>query len=203
MKKTFAIVLMTIFFVSIAAEADAQRRSRKSRNSDKSERSSRSKRDRDRDSGTETIGLKDRLYYEIPIGNLNFNGGFSISGKPSVGYKLTESLSGGLGLRTFYYFINNPPGAEDESLLFYGPAVFGRFKVTQDIYIQAEYDYNSYQFNSNADRLWVGTPLVGLGYSSGYGPWKYGLQLLFILDSEARDFERSTVDYWINFNYNF
>jgi len=209
MKKSFAIVLMTLFFFSIATEADAQRRSKKSRSSDRSERT-RSSRDRgdsdrtrDRDRETETIGLKDRLYYEIPIGNLNLNGGFSISGKPSVGYKATERLSAGVGVRTFYYFINNPAGFDDQSFLFYGPAVFGRVKVTQDIYIQAEYDYNSYQFSQNADRRWIGTPLLGLGYSSGYGPWKYGLQLLFIMNDEIRNIEGSVVDYWININYNF
>lgn len=206
MRKIFILTLMTIFFVSVASDADAQRRKRKSRSSDRSERNSRSDRsdrDRDRDAETETIGIKDRLYYEIPIGNLNFNGGFSISGKPSVGFKFTERASAGLGVRTFYYFVNRPQGVEDESYLFYGPAVFGRFKVTQDIYIQAEYDYNSYQFSPNADRRWIGTPLLGVGYSSGYGPWKYGLQLLFMLDDEVRNVENSVVDYWINFSYNF
>lgn len=204
MKRNFAITLFILFFLGFISEAEAQRRSSSSRSSSRSERSSRSAdRDQDRDSDTETIGIKDRLYYEIPIGNLNFNGGFSISGKPSVGYKFTERLSTGLGLRTFYFLVNNPPGFDDQSFLFYGPAVFGRFKITQDIYIQAEYDYNSYQFNSNADRRWVGTPLFGVGYSSGYGPWKYGLQLLFIVDDEIRDLENSVVDYWINFSYNF
>lgn len=201
MKRILVLALMTIFFASIATEMDAQRRSSKKRSSDRSERSDR-RSSRDRDTDEDKVSLKDRLYYEIPLGNINFNSGFSISLKPSVGFKATERLSAGLGMRTFYYFINNR-GFDDESYLFYGPALFGRFKVTQDIYIQAEYDYNSYQFNNNADRRWIGTPLVGLGYSSGYGPWKYGLQLLFILDNEIRDIENSVVDYWININYNF
>lgn len=200
---------MTIFFLGVVVEADAQRRSSKSRSSDRSERSSRSSRSRDTD--TEKIGLKDRLFYEIPVGNIGFNGGFNISLKPTVGYKFTERLGVGLGVRSFYYFINiQDPNADDPSLLFFGPSAFGRFKVSQDIYIQAGYDYNSYKydestrrFSPNSPRIWRGSPMVGLGYNSGYGPWKYGLQLLFMVDNDVRDIEGSAVDYWINFSYNF
>jgi len=200
---------MTIFLLGVVVEADAQRRSSKSRNSDRSERSSRSSRNRDAD--TEKISINDRLFYEIPIGNIGFNGGFSISLKPTVGYKFSERFGVGVGLRSFYYFLNNPNiNGEDASLFLFGPSTFARFKVTQDIYLQAGYDYNSYKYDEvrqqaslTADRTWFGSPMIGAGYSSGYGPWKYGLQLLFMVDDDVRNRENSAVDYWINFSYNF
>jgi len=191
-----------MFFLTIVTESEAQRRSSKRRSSDRTEKRSRDESRTSRDGDTETLGLADRLYYEIPLGNIGFSNGFNISLKPSVGYKFTERLSAGLGIRTFYQFVNRPAGFDDESFLFYGPAVFGRFKITEEIYIQGEYDYNSYA-SSNVDRFWQGSPLVGLGYTSGYGPWKFGIQVLFITDDDVRNIEGNTIDYWFTFSHNF
>ena len=85
----------------------------------------------------------------------------------------------------------------------YGPSLYGRFKVANEFYIQTEYDFMSYDFGPNADRQNEATPMVGIGYLSGYGPWTFGIQLLFITNNTVRDIENSALDYWFSFSYNF
>jgi len=193
LKKYFSIALLTLFFATIAMEADAQRRSRTSRDSDRNTRSSRS-----RDTDTETIGFKDRLFGDIMIGNIFFNGGLSISAKPGIGYKFTERLAAGLGARLFSL---NQVGRDNDYFI-YGPAIFGRFKIAEQFYLQAEYDNNTYS-GPNSDNVTLGTPLIGGGYVSGYGPWKIGIQLLYVIDSDVQFIENRFIDYWIQATYNF
>ncbi len=190
-KKHISIALMVLFFVSIAAESFSQRRS------------SRSSRTSSRDKKEEKASISDQLNYEISIGNISFNQGFQISFKPHVAYNFGTRASAGVAFRGFYYFQNLPAGSDDVSFFDYGPSVFGRFKVTPEFFLQTEYTHMSYDYGANADRRSAGSPLVGGGYMSGYGPWKFGIQLMFITDDSVRNEERSSIDYWFSFSYNF
>lgn len=192
-------------FLSFMPDADAQRRGTKKRErkEDTSQNSEKSRSSRDRGGDTESISLKDRMNYEISIGNINFNSGFAISLKPAAAFKFNERLSAGAALRSFYIFQNRGFGQDDISLFHYGPSAFGRFKVSNEIYLQAEYNYMSYDAGPNGDRVNEGSPYIGGGYLSGFGPWKFGIQLLFITDDTIRNIENTTLDYWFSFSYNF
>ncbi|MBT8233347.1 MAG: hypothetical protein HKO66_02520 [Saprospiraceae bacterium] len=204
-KKVISVSLLLLFFLSVSTDVEAQKRGTKKR--EKKERSDssnseRSRSSRDRGESSNTVSFTDRINYEISIGNISFNQGFGITLKPHAAYKFTERLSAGIAVRTFYDFVNIVNG-DDLSLFSYGPSGFGRFKITDEIYVQGEYNIMSYDQGPNGDRVSKSSPMFGLGYLSGYGPWRFGLQLLFIGNEEFRDFERSTVDYWFSFSYNF
>jgi len=195
-KKIISISLLVVFFLSFSTEVDAQRK-RSKRKSDTKERS-RSSRER---SEKETVSFADKLTYDINVGNITLNNGFGITLKPAVGYKFTERLSAGLALRAFYNFVN-VRGGDDVSFFSYGPAAYGRFKISEEIYLQGEYLRMSYDGGPNGDRFSRSTPMIGGGYVSGFGPWKFGIQLLFALNEDFREVE-DLVDYWFTFTYNF
>ncbi len=197
-KNIISISLLVIFFLAFSTDVDAQRkRSKKKTTKTETKKRSRSSRDRDENK----VKFTDRLNYDINVGNISLNNGFGITLKPSVGYKFTERLSAGLALRAFYNFVNIR-GGDDLSLFSYGPSVYGRFKVSEQFYFQGEYSSMSYDAGPNGDRFSAKSPMFGGGYLSGFGPWKFGIQLLFVVDEDFRDIE-NTIDYWFSFSYNF
>ena len=115
-KKVIPISLAFIFCLALSTDADAQKkRSKKRKSRDKTENEERSRSSRDRGYQEETISFADRINYDINIGNIGFNQGFQLSAKPSAGYKFTDRVSAGLGLRFFYQFINFTNGTPDQS----------------------------------------------------------------------------------------
>ena len=188
-KKHISVILLVLFFVSVAEEAFSQRTT-----------SRRSSRDRDRQE--EKVSFADKLNYNIGLGNVGLGSNFSISLKGTVAYKPIDQLAFGGGGR-FLYIFTNRIGGPDISLFDWGGVAFGRFLITENIYIQGEYNFASFDRGDNFDRLNHSYPQFGGGYMSGYGPWKYGIQLLFVADELARDYTGTTIDYWIMFSYNF
>ena len=206
MHKIFTAVFILFFLIGAATEADAQRRGTRQRDTD----SERSRSSRDKDSDKESIPLSDRLIYDIHIGQLGFNQGFQISMKGGSAYKFNDMFSLGLGLKTFYYAINNPGTSNDGSIFDYGVYLYPRVKLSEQFYIKGEYYYISkdFDFNNtgNAERRTKGVPLIGAGYLSGFGPWKFGLELLYIAaDNETKDFYfyGDFFEYMFTFSYNF
>ncbi len=164
-------------------------------------------RDRDRrDSRHQQDDIRQNLWYGISIGNLFFFGDFSISGKFQAGYKPVDQVSVGLQAKIYYDFVNNV-GA-DFSTLTYGVGPEVRLKISENFYAIGEYNITSLQnvpSRRPPNRVSLNFPSAGIGYQQGRGPWKFGAQILFIFSDEARDpfhLNRS-VDYWIDFNYNF
>ncbi len=49
----------------------------------------------------------------------------------------------------------------------------------------------------------VNYPLFGLGYMSGTDKWRFGIELLYIANEKARDYQGSIVEYWFGASYNF
>ena len=208
-KKIISINLLVLFFLMLAVEADAQRRSSRSRSSrtEESDRS-RSRSSRARQADEEKIPLRDRIIYDIHIGQLGFAQGFTISAKGGAAYKFTDRLSLGAGLKTFYFLQNNPGSSQDVSIFNYGPYIYPRFKISEQIYLKAEgymISFDNDPFNTgNSDRINEFIPMFGAGYVSGFGPWKFGLELLFIPSDSDRDLYYGDVfEYMFSFIYNF
>jgi len=114
-----------------------------------------------------------------------------------------ERVSIGLQMKMYYDLINRR-AAPDISLLTYGGGPEVRFKISETFQVIGEYNIMSLE-NANQNRFNINYPSAGIGYYQGRGPWTFGVQLLFIISDEARDpinLNRS-VDYWIEFNYNF
>lgn len=201
-KKLISIALLTVFMMLTVTEAEAQRRSKK-RSTDRSERST--ERSSRRDEDTEKISLKDRITYDIMIGNVGFNQGFQFSGKFAAGYKPIERLTLGAGLKPYYEFVNliqnpNQPSDSDYSLFSYGIYPYARFLVAEQFYLKGEYNFFSYD-SRNSGRISRNFPLVGGGYASGFGPWKFGIEVLFAVSNEGRD-NYTFIEYMVSFMYN-
>ena len=170
--------------------------------------SSQRTRTRDRNRGDrveEKENFRDNIWYGISLGNLFFFGDFSFSGKFQAGYKPINAVSIGLQAKFYYDFQNNV--GPDLSLFSYGGGPEVRLKITEGFYAIGEYNIMSIEgFRSGSTiRSNMNYPNVGIGYQQGRGPWKFGAQILFILNDEARDPNHlnRAVDYWIDFNYKF
>jgi hypothetical protein len=153
----------------------------------------------------EASSLKDKLNIEIKLGNPNFsNSIFTLNFKTNVGYKLKSWASAGVGIRPGYTYVNNPSGVNDVSLFDIGAFGYARAKVSNSIYLQAEYGIQSLDNIANAagPRINFATPQVGGGYMSGVGNWSYGAEVLLNINDVARD-QVGVVEYWINFSYKF
>jgi len=152
--------------------------------------------------------LMEKINPELKFGNLGFFNGLSISTKLNVGYKLSERFTAGVGGKLFYdqYARVGP----DLSTTSYGGLVHARGKITNEIYVQAEYafmDYERFVYDSRNVLLLqeakINTPLIGLGYISGAGKWRFGVELLYIVNDQAREFQGSVIEYWFGASYNF
>ena len=150
----------------------------------------------------ETVSIKEKLNYEIKIGNPGFgNNVFSFTSKFNVGYKLTSWATAGLGVRGGLVYINNPAGISDNTYVDYGTFLYGRGKITKSIYLQAEYGHQNAALNNGTrQKFWA--PLVGGGYMQGTGNWSYGVELLYNINQVAQDFN-GPIEYWLNFSYKF
>ena len=197
------IIGFLLFSVSflISNDIDAQRRSSK-RSSDRSSRTERTT-SRSNDADTERIGIKDRLAYDILLGNISLGSGFQLSGKVAAGYKPIERITAGGGLKFFYAF-QNLQGPNNFSSFSYGIYPYARFKITESIYVKGEYAYFVID-GGNGDNITPWIPFLGGGYTSGFGPWKFGLELLLIVKDSDRDnfFRGDLFEYTFGATYNF
>ena len=184
------ILFVILIFVAGTTESEAQNRRR-------SKVVEKPKKEVNEDSKT----FGQLLNYEIKLGNIGFGNAFSLSLKPSVGYKFADFFTGGVGSRIFYTYFNNPVPIPDDSYFDYGGFGFARFKFAKQFYIQGEYNFQSFEFRNN-QRTNLSYPVLGAGYNSGNEGWSYGIEINFIMDDAARDFA-GLLEYWISFSYNF
>ncbi len=150
----------------------------------------------------------DKLNPEIKFGNLGFFNGLSISSKAGVGYKIHNRFTAGVGGKLFYdqFSVQGP----DPSVFDFGGLVYGRGKITNEIYVQAEYAFMKYAADPDGYQIRnlfldkkVNYPLFGLGYVSGVNKWRFGIELLYIASETAQDIQGSIVEYWFGASYNF
>ncbi|MFZ1750815.1 MAG: hypothetical protein WAU01_11515 [Saprospiraceae bacterium] len=154
------------------------------------------------------ISLMEKINPELKFGNLGFFNGLTISTKVNAGFKFSDRFSAGAGMKLFYdqYSYTGP----DPSVLDIGALFYGRAKITQEIYFQGEYalmgyakDPDGYTIRGYVEKQKVNYPLFGLGYTSGMGKWRFGIELLYIASEQARDIQGSVVEYWFGASYNF
>mgnify|MGYP006948855481 CR=1 FL=1 len=152
--------------------------------------------------------IYEHLGGELLFGNLGFFNGLSVSTKLSLGYKITSGIALGGGTKLFYdqYSVVGP----DPSVFDIGGFFMGRARIYQDIYFKAEYafmryekDPDGYSIRNLYENVSVNYPLVGLGYMSGAGKWKFGVELMYIANETAQDIQSSVIEYWFGANYNF
>jgi hypothetical protein len=196
----FFILVFCVFVM--ADHADAQVRKRTTSTTSKNKKSVKNKMEI-------TPPFSEKLTGDLLFGNLGFFNGLSISSKANVGYKLHERFSAGGGMRLFYdqFSVQGP----DPSILDLGGFVYGRGKITNEIYVQAEYAFMNYSkdpdgflpFRGIIENEAINFPLIGAGYMSGGDKWKFGIQLMFNTNERARDLQRSIIEYWFGASYNF
>ncbi len=198
-------LLSFLFMFLVIEDTDAQKKRRKSRTTDDESTIIRSSRDRDE----YRAPWRDKLVYEVGIGNIGFFGGggssqFNFATKLSAGYKIFNRLTAGPYGKLDYLLIN--ANSEDFNLLNYGLGVYSRFKLFEPLYLKAEYGLQSYAYDARSlviERDNFIVPMVGAGYVQGFGKWKGGFEVMFNVNEEARDFSNTVVEYWLKFDYNF
>ena len=193
---TFILVLMSLIIVD---DIQAQRRSTSSRRT--SSRTSRSTVD-DRRRTVEKEKLAEQ-WLAIHLGNVGFNGGFSLSTKFSYGFEFNDRFSIGANARFQYDFLNLR-GIPDLNLLSYGIGPQARIKIVNEFFLIGEYNYyslNLFDQSFNTFRFNEFSAAVGAGYKTGLGPWTYGVHILYPFDEIVRDV--NSLEYWIDFNYKF
>ncbi len=186
MKKRNLIFVIVLILLSFSIDGFSQVR----------KKSSKSKAAKEKTEKAEKVSFMDKLNPEIKFGNIGFFNGFSVSSKMNVGYKLSNRFTVGAGGKLFYDS-QVIVGAPDPSNFDYGGLLYARGKITPEIYIGAEYAFMKYDYYQSK----VNYPLIGAGYMSGVGDWKFGIELLYIASEQARDFQGSVVEYWFGASY--
>lgn len=196
--KFLVLFFCVIFFFE---SADAQVRRRTTSTSTRAKKETKKQRE-------PATPLYEKINGELLFGNLGFFNGLFISSKANVGYNLSKRFSAGGGMRLFYnqYSFQGP----DPSILDLGGVVYGRAKITNEIFIQTEYAFMSYSKDPDGFRIRdqfedisINFPLVGLGYMSGGDKWKFGIQLMYNTNEQARDLQGNVIEYWFGASYNF
>ena len=147
--------------------------------------------------------LQDRLTGDIKLGNLGFFQDLHLSGKGNVGYKVADYFSAGLGCKVFYsqIFIAAAP---DQMYTDLGGFVYARGKIFENFFLQAEYNYTSFDYlNGALPGEALTYPSVGGGYASGVSNWRFGVEINLLLNERARDYQGSVLEYWVGAFYNF
>jgi hypothetical protein len=93
---------------------------------------------------------------------------------PFLAYRFHERASVGLGL-TYQYFRDNRFGVPF-TFNMYGPRVFSRFHISDQLFLHAEYEYLLSKLQDNNGLLlnerWRGEAFVGMGYLTKFGSRK-------------------------------
>lgn len=118
-------------------------------------------------------------------GNLGFNiaqNYLFLDISPIIGYKITENLGAGVGLR--YSLLKNLSSKDSWSN--YGGSVFARYKIISQLFLHTEFEvlqsYNYDPFSINyGDRALAYMWFAGGGYATTGGGLNFSLMLLYDL----------------------
>lgn len=194
LKIKYVVFILAAMFVTYS-DADAQVRKRTTAKKNAKEKK-------------ESVSFLQKVNPEIKLGNVGFFNGLFISSKLNAGIKLHDRFSLGAGTKLFFnqYSQQGP----DPSIFDIGGLVYGRAKITNSIYFQAEYafmrygkDPDGYLIRNIFENQKINYPLLGIGYFTGVGNWRFGMELLYITNNLARDYQNSIVEYWFGGSYNF
>ena len=124
-----------------------------------------------------TSSTVSKWYYGGTVGFNFWSDYFYLSINPLVGYQVSPKFS--VGGKLMYSYINDQSyeGLELTSNN-YGAGIFTRFRPIYQIYLQAEFDYASYEnytiytnpIRTESERNWVPFLLLGGGFVQRVGP---------------------------------
>ena len=170
----------------------------------------------------ETKSFTDNLWYGLNIGNLQFGSNyFSLGAGPMVGYRLIDQLSVGALVKFDYVYIKGTlfSGSQFENYRFstldIGPTVFARYKIMDQLFVQAEYERASFQREQisgggipviidgkvQKERYGENYMYVGVGYGGGF-PFGTYVSLHFNVLDDINS-TRIPWDYRIGLTWNF
>lgn len=116
--------------------------------------------------------FKDKLFFGGGLG-LSFGDVTYVNVAPVIGYRITPKLSTGMRLTYQYRKYKNPfPPYDSFESNDFGIGAFGRFIVFGPVYLQAEYEYLSYEYYTTADskeRLGFNSFMAGGGIMQPIG----------------------------------
>lgn len=127
------------------------------------------------------LTFRDRIFTGGNLGFNIFQNYLFLDLAPIVGYRVTEKLGAGIGLR--YSLIRNLTTKENWSN--YGGSVFARYKVIPQIFLHTEFEaLRSYNYDllspNYGDRAMAYMWFAGAGYSTGGGSGvNFSLMLLY------------------------
>lgn len=205
MKYHYLIPIISILILGVFTDANAQRKNgtKKRENTTTTRSTDTENTSRTKSTGLTAQNILQNLNTDIKVGNVGLTGNiFQISTKLNAGYKFTDWFSTGLAFKYGLYMFNDIGKTNDFALHDFGVGAYARAKVFQQFYAQVEYDINNIAVNLD-DRDTIGSTYIGGGYLQGWGNWKFGAEILFILNDELRDFQNTFVEYWFQASYNF
>jgi hypothetical protein len=136
------------------------------------------------------LPFKDRLTFNVG-GGLMFGTYTNINIQPQIGYRITNNLTSGLG-GNFQYFKN--AYLSTDPFLIYGGSAFTRYRLSQNLFTQAEYQV--LQYNGNLGEY----GLIGGGYMSPDG---FYVSAFYLIKAPAGNANAYGVPYVIRFGFGF
>lgn len=193
--------LTLVFVVGITEDTMAQRRKTKKRRPAETEQ-------RARQAPDDYEPIREKLSYELGIGNLQFfNNNLELGAKAGVGYKLNKIITAGLGAK--YIFNTTSFAGQNISTHRYGVYPYLNAKIYNGFYAKGLYEYGKYEqaFLDGSGQLFKDgsietSPWVGIGQSQGGDTWSFGFEILVPLNATIRN-NYSVVEYWGMFIYRF
>jgi len=188
-------LFVAVFLLAITTDSMAQRRSR----------SSTKQRGKEKE---ETLSLKDKMAYDLYVGTPGFGGGFIISAKFGAGIKPFDefdAFTAGVGTKFTYAFFNNFGTTNDETIFNYAFFPYARFRLGEEIYLKAEYNFFSRDLGSNIntdERVNFSFPMIGGGYVQGFDRWKFGFEVLLLLNDTEVFAGGTKSDFYTLIEYN-
>lgn len=137
-----------------------------------------------------SLKFKDRLTYHIG-GGLMFGTYTNINLQPQVGYRITNNLTAGLG-GNFQYYKNSY--LSTDPFIIYGGSTFGRLRLTQNLFAQAEYQI--LQYNGTLGEY----GLLGGGYVSPDG---FYVSAYYLIKAPIGNANAYGVPYVLRFGFSF
>ncbi|MBK7096308.1 MAG: hypothetical protein IPH57_15140 [Saprospiraceae bacterium] len=155
----------------------------------------------------DAIGLKDRLWFGINVGNIGIYGNyFDINMSLMGGYKITKSINAGLILHGFYTYAWNPGPSNNKSDFDFGFGALSTVRIYRNFFAQIEVDKmyidNNNVINPDPKSSYLFTYLGG-GYNySSSSRWSSSITILYNLNPESNQWF-FPLDYRVAFVYNF
>jgi hypothetical protein len=125
--------------------------------------------------------FSDRLVFGGNFG-LSFGSYTSILVAPTVGYRVTDNFTAGLGL-SYQYWRDN---FYDVSNSIYGGMLYGRYNVFKGLFVEADFEMNNtlaYTFDNlggyTSERKWIPSLLLGGGYYTGGNVGGFYISVLY------------------------